>query len=98
MLEAAATWNCTRHLLIITAAALHDCCIAWLALTPPRAAANPDVVPQEPKELQKLFEANYDLLLSIFNPQGHLDITYLDATHRVGRDDKGNVFYLERAL
>lgn len=78
----------------------HHCCrlARLLRMTPPRAAANPDVVPQEPKELQKLFEANYDLLLSIFNPQGHLDITYLDATHRVGRDDKGNVFYLERAL
>jgi len=49
-----------------------------------------------PAKLQKLFEANYDLLLSIFNPQGHLDITYLDDTHRVGRDDKGNVFLLRR--
>ena len=28
--------------------------------------------------------------------QGWLDITYLDDTHRVGRDDKGNLFYLER--
>jgi len=84
-----------------------------------------------PSELQRLFEANYDLLLSIFNPQvisprryhhtslfqtpvshpcrhvplshtpvrlsqGWLDITFLDDTHRVGRDDKGNIFYLER--
>lgn len=49
-----------------------------------------------PSELQKLFEANYDLLLSVFNPQGWLDITFLDDTHRVGRDDKGNIFYLER--
>lgn len=63
----------------------------------PLLMATCDATPQDPKELQKLFEANYDLLLSIFNPQGHLDITYLDATHRVGRDDKGNIFYLERA-
>jgi len=49
-----------------------------------------------PAALQKLFEANYDLLLSIFNPQGHLDITYLDDEHRVGRDDKGNVYLLKR--
>ncbi len=52
---------------------------------------------QVPTQLQKLFEANYDLLLSIFNPEGYLDITYIDATHRVGRDDKGHVFLLERA-
>ncbi|KAJ9527077.1 hypothetical protein QJQ45_025224 [Haematococcus lacustris] len=49
-----------------------------------------------PPQLQKLFEANYDLLLSIFNPEGWLDITYLDQEHRVGRDDKGNVFVLEK--
>ncbi|GAX79758.1 hypothetical protein CEUSTIGMA_g7199.t1 [Chlamydomonas eustigma] len=49
-----------------------------------------------PGELQKLFEANYELLLSIFNPQGWLEITYLDESHRIGRDDKGNIFYLQR--
>lgn len=58
--------------------------------TPPHPAQVPD-------QLQRLFEKNYDLLLSIFNPQGWLDITYVDASHRVGRDDKGNVFYLVRA-
>ena len=51
---------------------------------------------QVPSGLEKLFASNYDLLLSIFNPEGWLDITYVDETHRVGRDDKGNVFYLER--
>lgn len=54
---------------------------------------------QAPKQLQTIFEANLDLLLSIFNPEGHLDITYLEASPggwRVGRDDKGNVFLLER--
>ena len=49
-----------------------------------------------PQQFQKLFEKNYDLLLSIFNPEGWLDITYVDAEHRIGRDDKGNVFVLER--
>jgi len=49
-----------------------------------------------PEQLQKLFEKNYDLLLGIFNPEGWLDITYVDDTHRVGRDDKGNVFVLQR--
>ncbi|KAG1663395.1 hypothetical protein FOA52_011673 [Chlamydomonas sp. UWO 241] len=49
-----------------------------------------------PEQLSKIFEASYDMLLGIFNPQGHLDVTYLDDMHRVGRDDKGNVFYLER--
>ena len=53
-------------------------------------------IPQEPKQLQALFEQNFDLLLSIFNPEGFLDITFLDALHRIGRDDKGNVFLLER--
>lgn len=49
-----------------------------------------------PSQLQTIFEANFDLLLSIFNPQGHLDITYVDTVLRVGRDDKGNIFVLER--
>ncbi|GFR40733.1 hypothetical protein Agub_g1343, partial [Astrephomene gubernaculifera] len=31
-----------------------------------------------PPQLQQLFEANLQLLLSIFNPEGHLDITYLE--------------------
>lgn len=52
--------------------------------------------PQVPGALEKLFAGNYDLLLDIFNPEGWLDISYVDDTHRVGRDDKGHVFYLER--
>ncbi len=43
-----------------------------------------------------LCQANYALLLSIFNPEGWLDTTYVDDRHRIGRDDKGNVFVLER--
>ena len=51
---------------------------------------------QTPKQLNALFQQNYDLLLSIFNPEGWLEITYVDEEHRIGRDDKGNVFFLER--
>lgn len=51
---------------------------------------------QVPQALQTIFEKNLDLLLSVFNPEGHLDITYLDANTRVGRDNKGNVFLVER--
>lgn len=51
---------------------------------------------QEPSQLQVLFEQTLDLLLSIFNPEGHLDITYLDGAWRVGRDNKGNVFLVEK--
>ena len=51
---------------------------------------------QAPQQLNALFQQNYDLLLSIFNPEGWLEITYVDDVHRVGRDDKGNVFVLER--
>ena len=54
------------------------------------------LVAQEPKQLNALFEKNYDLLLSIFNPDGWLEITFVDEQHRLGRDDKGNVFLLER--
>ncbi|KAK9816553.1 hypothetical protein WJX72_001845 [[Myrmecia] bisecta] len=52
-----------------------------------------------PAKLDAFFrrnEANYDLLLAIFNPEGWLETTYLDETHRIGRDDKGQIFYLER--
>eukprot|EP00898_Chlorokybus_atmophyticus_P002319 jgi/Chlat1/3088/Chrsp21S03326 len=50
----------------------------------------------EPEMLRSLFEKNYDLLLSIFNPEGWLDITYVDDDHRIGRDNKGNLFILAR--
>ncbi|XP_074297979.1 fibrillin protein 5 homolog [Silene latifolia] len=50
-----------------------------------------------PNQLMNLFEKNYELLLGIFNPDGWLDITYVDEEMRIGRDDKGNIFILERA-
>lgn len=49
-----------------------------------------------PDKLQALFEKNFDLLLAIFNPEGWLELSYLDEDMRIGRDDKGNVFVLER--
>lgn len=50
----------------------------------------------EPDQLEQLFRKNYDLLLAIFNPEGWLDITYFDGEFRIGRDDKDNIFVLER--
>lgn len=53
----------------------------------------------EPQGLRDIFQENYELLLAIFDPSGWLETTYLDpAALRVGRDDKGNVFVLERVL
>ncbi|KAM0939845.1 putative plastid-lipid-associated protein [Dioscorea sansibarensis] len=50
-----------------------------------------------PDQLLNLFEKNYDLLLVIFNPEGWLEISrYVDDSMRIGRDDKGNIFVLER--
>ncbi|KAL9367362.1 hypothetical protein Peur_038561 [Populus x canadensis] len=50
-----------------------------------------------PDQLMNLFRKNYDLLLSIFNPDGWLEITYVDDNMRIGRDDSGNIFILERS-
>ncbi|XP_004503974.1 fibrillin protein 5 homolog [Cicer arietinum] len=49
-----------------------------------------------PDQLMNVFRKNYDILLGIFNPEGWLEITYVDDTMRIGRDDKGNIFVLER--
>ncbi|TVU14560.1 hypothetical protein EJB05_38035 [Eragrostis curvula] len=49
-----------------------------------------------PDQLMNIFEKNYDLLLAIFNPEGWLEITYVDESLRIGRDDKENIFVLER--
>ncbi|XP_039063923.1 fibrillin protein 5 homolog [Hibiscus syriacus] len=50
-----------------------------------------------PDQLMNVFRKNYDLLLGIFNPEGWLEITYVDDTMRIGRDDKGNLFILQRS-
>ncbi|KAH6759667.1 Plastid-lipid associated protein PAP / fibrillin family protein [Perilla frutescens var. hirtella] len=51
-----------------------------------------------PDQLMNVFRKNYDQLLQIFNPDGWLEITYLDDSLRIGRDDKGNIFILERVV
>ncbi|KAJ8769532.1 hypothetical protein K2173_005135 [Erythroxylum novogranatense] len=50
-----------------------------------------------PDQLMNMFRKNYDLLLGIFNPDGWLEITYVDDNLRIGRDDNGNIFVLERS-
>jgi hypothetical protein len=87
---------------LLATCALSSAPAAALLQRLPAAAArlgqrpHPIGLPQVPRQLQQLFEANYDLLLSIFNPDGWLEITYLDDALRAGRDDKGNIFLLER--
>ncbi|XP_058100212.1 fibrillin protein 5 homolog isoform X4 [Magnolia sinica] len=49
-----------------------------------------------PDQLMSIFRKNYDILLAIFNPEGWLEISYVDESMRIGRDDKGNIFILER--
>ena len=68
----------------------------YRTVSPCRVAITLESAMLVPKQFQQLFEKNYNLLLSIFNPEGWLDITYVDAQHRIGRDNKGNVFVLER--
>lgn len=89
------------HRAVHTASACPTSVLSLPSAAPEPSAVGPSCIcvpyiSQEPKQLQALFEQNFDLLLSIFNPEGFLDITFLDAVHRVGRDDKGNVFLLER--
>ncbi|PUZ47135.1 hypothetical protein GQ55_7G139200 [Panicum hallii var. hallii] len=50
-----------------------------------------------PEQLMNIFQKNYDMLLAIFNPEGWLEITYVDESLRIGRDDKENIFVLQRA-
>ncbi|KAL5213954.1 hypothetical protein ABZP36_003106 [Zizania latifolia] len=50
-----------------------------------------------PDQLMNIFQKNYDMLLAIFNPDGWLEITYVDESLRIGRDDKANIFVLEKA-
>lgn len=49
-----------------------------------------------PAKLEQLLGSNIGLLSEIFDPTGLLDITYLDMDLRIGRDNKGNLFVLER--
>ncbi len=65
-------------------------------VSPHRVAIKLEKATLLPAQFQQLFQKNYDMLMDIFNPEGWLDITFVDAQLRVGRDDKGNVFVLER--
>ncbi|GAB0496105.1 hypothetical protein MMPV_007415 [Pyropia vietnamensis] len=50
-----------------------------------------------PPGLEKLLGENRGLLTKIFDPTGWLDITYLDDQgYRLGRDDKGHLFVLQK--
>lgn len=59
-----------------------------------------------PPALDALLGQHVDLLLSIFNPEGWLETTFFSGADedegggglRVGRDDKGRVFVLERVV
>jgi PAP_fibrillin len=61
-----------------------------------RVAVRTESAELAPAKLEELLGGNIALLTEIFDPTGFLDITYLDQDLRVGRDDKGNVFVLER--
>lgn len=50
----------------------------------------------EPQKVKDVLGANVDLLLEIFNPEGYLDIGYVDEELRIGRDHKGHIFVLEK--
>lgn len=50
----------------------------------------------QPEKFERLLGERRSLLLKIFNPQGYLDITYLSENLRIGRDNKGLVFVLEK--
>jgi len=50
----------------------------------------------EPPGLAKMLGDNVGLLAKIFDPTGWLDITYVDDAYRLGRDDKGHLFVLEK--
>lgn len=50
----------------------------------------------QPHSLETLLGDKVSLLTEIFDPTGYLDITFIDHDMRVGRDDKNNIFVLER--
>lgn len=50
----------------------------------------------QPESLDRLLGDNRSLLTQIFDPDGWLDITYVDEAVRIGRDHNGHVFVLEK--
>jgi hypothetical protein len=65
-------------------------------VSPSRVAINLTRAALSPPALDALLAPRMDTLLSVFNPAGWLDTTFVGGGVRVGRDDKGNVFVLER--
>lgn len=51
-----------------------------------------------PPGLEKMLGENVGLLTQIFDPTGWLDVTYLDDDYRLGRDDKGHLFVLQKVV
>ena len=64
--------------------------------SPTRVSIELSTAKLHPPQLDALLASHMELLLSIFNPQGWLDTTFVGGGVRVGRDDKGNIFILER--
>jgi hypothetical protein len=70
---------------------------AYETLSPTRVGIRLTRAALAPPALDALFgPARLPLLLEIFNPEGWLDTTFVGGGLRVGRDDKGHVFVLER--
>eukprot|EP00183_Erythrolobus_madagascarensis_P002791 CAMPEP_0185854268 /NCGR_PEP_ID=MMETSP1354-20130828/21853_1 /TAXON_ID=708628 /ORGANISM="Erythrolobus madagascarensis, Strain CCMP3276" /LENGTH=279 /DNA_ID=CAMNT_0028555991 /DNA_START=39 /DNA_END=878 /DNA_ORIENTATION=- len=61
-----------------------------------RVAVETEAYDLEPEKLKVMLGDNMKLLLKIFEPDGFLDITFLDEDLRVGRNDKGDVFVLAK--
>jgi hypothetical protein len=69
---------------------------SFTVVSPSRVDVAFDSAVLEPAQLEQLFRKHYDMLLAIFNPEGWLEVTYVDEDLRIGRDDKGNIFVLEK--
>lgn len=50
----------------------------------------------EPEVIERILGENKPLLTKVFNPDGYLNITYVDDSLRIGRDGRGHTFVLER--
>jgi len=72
---------------------------AYKPVGPRRVEVETESWSLNPEKLEQLLgKDRVKLLLRIFRPDGWLDVTYVDDTIRIGRDHKGELFVLERAL
>ncbi|KAA8490850.1 putative plastid-lipid-associated protein 7, chloroplastic [Porphyridium purpureum] len=69
---------------------------SYTRLSATRVGVETDAAELSPAKLQKLLGEHFDLLLEIFNPQGFLEITYLDDKFRIGRNSADEIFILEK--